>query len=495
MNNARRVQFAYITTGSGAILASTLALLSAKVADGFYKNPKECPGWNISSKSSYIPEEATAAQEYATQNKDATIEEQIATHDEAFLNGSMSEIIEHPGEQSPTIVAQNARASRIAIRQGKAARGSAPGSSMILSERIQYLNRNNAQDTIGNASSVSGVRGKAVRRSAAGSSMVLSERDEFLNELPPSTNGQDTIENASSVLGPLQFAAGSSMDLSECDNSKISEETRITAQEAFGNPPCLSWKGKYDLRSSATGTSRMRSGPCYYTLAPPNPDYKGGDRVIKNPLWEGPIEPMIELPRPTIQNVAIQTLYPQLFKLELSCNEWIKKIFEMPETRQLDLAKDHTFKLDDLTYSYEPQQLEAALGQIRGVVARKPCDYCKSNPSKGPFATCVVVPGHDESFFGACCNCVYQKCTRGKKEKCTLYDGTMGIGPRKAEAKAKHPLRAASVALRSYFPKLRSIKSLPAEGLKEAKKEANPQSAAASQRQVERMWQAYPRGF
>jgi hypothetical protein len=71
----------------------------------------------------------------------------------------------------------------------------------------------------------------------------------------------------------------------------------------------------------------------------------------------------------------------------------------------------------------------------------------------------------------------------------------MGIGPRKAEAKAKHPLRAASVALRSYFPKLRSIKSLPAEGLKEAKKEATPQSVAASQRQAERMWMAYPRGF
>jgi hypothetical protein len=167
-----------------------------------------------------------------------------------------------------------------------------------------------------------------------------------------------------------------------------------------------------------------------------------------------------------------------------------QEIFEMPETRQLDLAKNHTFKLDDLTYGYEPERLEAALGQIRGVVVRKPCGHCKSKPSKGPFATCVVVPGHDESFFGACCNCVYQQYPLGK-HKCTLYDGTMGIGPRKAEAKAKHPLRAASVVLRSYFPKLRSIKGLPAEGLKEA----NPQSAAASQRQKERMWMAYPRGF
>ncbi len=433
MKKARRVQFAYIITGSGAMLASTLALLSAKVTYGFYQNPAECPGWNISSKSSCIPEEVPAAQEYAALYKDATIEAEILTQDEAFLSDSMSEIIEHPGELSPTIVAQNARASRIAIRQGKAARGSAAGSSMVLSERDEFLNEllpsTNAQDTDENASTVSGVPTKEARRSAAGSSTVVSGRDEF-----------------------------------------------------------------FDQRSSATDTYRMRyKGPYRppYKLAPPNSDYKGGDRWIKviYPNVEGgSIEPVIELPRPTIQNVAIQTSYPQLFRLEPGCNEWIKKIFELPETRQLDFAKDHTFKLDDMTYSFEPDRLEAALGQIRGVVARKPCDHCKSKTSKGPFATCVVVPGHDERFHGACCNCVYQRSFLRSK-KCTLLDMTIAF--RKPEDKAKHPLRAASVALRSYFPKLRSIKSLPAEDLKEA----NPQSAAAAQRLAERRWAAYPRGF
>ena len=452
-----------------------------------------------------MPNKATATREYATPNKDAPIEAEIAPQDEAILDDSMSDVIEHPGELSPTILAQNARASRIAIRQRKAARGSAAGSSMILSERDDFLDElppsTNAQATNENSSSMFGVRGKAVRRfaaggSAAGSSMVLSERDDFLDELPPSVNAQATNENSSSMSGVRgktvrRFAAGgsaagSSMVLSEHDEFLDELPPSTNAQEAVKKPFKLSWIPANAARSSATETFGMRpKGPSRgytYDVAPPNIDYKGEQRIIK--VWEPNEEddPMIELPQATIQNIAIQTLYPQLFKLDPDCDEDIKRIFEMPETRQLDLAKDHGFSLDDITHTCEPHRLEAALGQIRGVVARKPCAHCKSKSSKGPFATCVVVPGES---FGACCNCIYEMPRNSRK--CTLSEHPMG--PQNAEAKAKHPLRAASVALRSYFPKLRSMKSWLAEGLEEA----DTQSAAARQRQTERVWATYPR--
>jgi hypothetical protein len=672
------------------MLALTLVLLSARITAGLYKSPAEFPGWKTSSHSSVIPEEATAVQEYATPNKNATIEE-ITLQDEAFLDNGISEMIEHPGELSPTILAQNARASRIAIRQGKAARGSAAGSSMFRSERVQYLNKlpasnnaqntientssvsgirgmaarrsgaggfiplservqylnklpasnnaqdtienasstsgirgmaahrsdagrsgtggfmplserlkslnkfppsSNSQDTIGNASSMSGIRGmavrrpagrfaaggsmvlpdgcpecdeftnaqdtventsslsgirgKAVRRSAAGkfaaggsmvlserdefpnelssstnaheavrnavrrsaagrfaagSSMVLSERDEFLNELPPSTNVQDTIENASSMSGVRgkaghRSAAGSSTILSDRVEFPNELPSSTNAHEAVGNASSMSGvRGKAARRPAPDPAllgpdgsygSRGYFGGNVVEVVQHTSGYNGPPRVMKvMPTDEegNRIMPMTEPPRATMQSVEIQKLYPQLLAMEPDCDEKTKRIFEIPETRQLDLVKDQVFALDDITYAYDTWRLDAALGQIRGVVAHKPCGHCKNKTTKGPFATCVVVPGE---FDGACCNCIYKYPVGLDRDRACTPKAQI-----KAEAKAKHPLRAASLALRSHFPKLRSIKSLPTEHLKEA----NTQSAAASQRQAERMWAAYPRGF
>lgn len=95
--------------------------------------------------------------------------------------------------------------------------------------------------------------------------------------------------------------------------------------------------------------------------------------------------------------------YPELEHLPDDASRTAAALIELPVRRNLELRKDRVLK----GIHKGKGNCEAALGQVRGFLPPSgPCIRCSkiARRPKGPFATCIVVPGQ---FDGACCNCRY----------------------------------------------------------------------------------------
>jgi hypothetical protein len=96
-----------------------------------------------------------------------------------------------------------------------------------------------------------------------------------------------------------------------------------------------------------------------------------------------------------------RTMYPELKTLPSKTQPIAKAIFPLPAVRTLELRSGKILK----GLEKGKVNLEASLGQVRGTVPSAPCIRCaRTVRVKGPFTTCIVVPGQ---FDGACCNCRY----------------------------------------------------------------------------------------
>ena len=93
--------------------------------------------------------------------------------------------------------------------------------------------------------------------------------------------------------------------------------------------------------------------------------------------------------------------YPELDTLPRKVSQTVRAISSMPVVRALDLKEGKVLK----GLHRGTANLESALGQMRGVPPAAACFRCaRGFKEKGPFTTCIVVPGR---FNGACCNCRY----------------------------------------------------------------------------------------
>ena len=91
------------------------------------------------------------------------------------------------------------------------------------------------------------------------------------------------------------------------------------------------------------------------------------------------------------------------------CGDEYRTLILMPRLREIDLRPGRKI------YQGAKCRNDAALGQTRGNIAGSPCDGCLRG-RKGPFASCVVVPG---MFEGGCCNCHYSV----RRRKCSFRQG------------------------------------------------------------------------
>ncbi|KAL3427850.1 hypothetical protein PVAG01_01359 [Phlyctema vagabunda] len=118
----------------------------------------------------------------------------------------------------------------------------------------------------------------------------------------------------------------------------------------------------------------------------------------------------VSVPQPLAARFPVISQLPAFDAMSVADSIWSEEaanLFALPEVRTLVLRPPQLLKAIPLNFygGKRKLNLKAVYGQIRGVAQDIPCNHCRHDRPRGPFAICVKVS--DILARGSCMNCAY----------------------------------------------------------------------------------------